>query len=154
MPLVQIFEHPFSAFLRDPRRIIADLKRGDVLLRRRGRPALRLSQAERDEDRAAAFTALARLLRRLAVADPAAMHDALVEAFPWATFLPESDQTEFATELGRILLASGELDTFASAAQAIREWRATAEVHADPSLARSLRETLEAAGGRVTAPPP
>ena len=52
-----------------------------------------------------------------------------------------------------MVTAAAELDNVAPLTQLLREWRATAEVHADPELARRLRRKLEANGDAVAAPP-
>jgi hypothetical protein len=150
---MRVVEHPFSDLLRSPKRVVRDLADGDVLLRRRGAPALRLSQADRDDDRTAAFDALARLLRNLAAHSSDAMADAALEAFAWLEFLPEADQAAFLAELPRTLLASAEIDSYTPVSQMLAEWRATAEVHADPKLARRLGRPVDADGDRVAAPP-
>jgi Family of unknown function (DUF6247) len=149
---MRVVEHPFSDLLRSPKRVVRDLADSDVLLRRRGAPALRLSQADRDDDRTAAFDALARLLRNLAAHSSDAMAAAALEAFAWLEFLPEADQAEFLAELPRTLLASAEIDNYTPVSQMLAEWRATAEVHADPKLARRLGRPIDADGERVTAP--
>ena len=59
---MSVVERPFSEFLRQPNDVVAELAEHDVLLRRRNAPALRLSQADRDDDRSPAFEALSRLL--------------------------------------------------------------------------------------------
>lgn len=149
---MRVVEHPFSDLLRSPKRVVRDLADGDVLLRRRGAPALRLSQADRDDDRTVAFAALARLLRNLAARSSDAMADAALEAFAWLEFLPEADQAAFLAELPRTLLASAEIDNYTPVSQMLAEWRATAEVHADPKLARRLGRPVDADGDRVAAP--
>jgi uncharacterized protein DUF6247 len=73
-------------------------------------------------------------------------------AIPWATLLPKRDRMEFVDELSRTLLAASALDNYAPVAQLLREWTATAEVHADPRLARRLRAAIVADGGLVRAP--
>ena len=45
-----------------------------------------------------------------------------------------------------------ELDNFAPLAQLVDEWRATAEIHADPKLARRLRRPIAPAGDLVARP--
>jgi hypothetical protein len=149
---MRVVEHPFSDLLRSPKRVVRDLADGDVLLRRRGAPALRLSQADRDDDRTAAFDALARLLRSLAAHSSDAMAAAALEAFAWLELLPEADQAAFLTELPRTLLASAEIDNYTPVSRMLTEWRATAEVHADPKLARRLGRPIDAEGKRVPAP--
>src|SRR2546425_923405 len=67
---MRVTERPFSDLLRRPKDVTTDVEEGDVLLRRRDEPDLRLSRADRDADRAAAFAALGRTLRNLAVHSP------------------------------------------------------------------------------------
>ena len=142
----------FSEFLRQPDEVVADLADHDVVLRRRNAPALRLSEAEREEERDEAFDALARLLRNLLIHRPAGLESTIDEAFPWATFLPRQDRKLFIDELTRTLLAVSTIDNFAPVGQLLREWKATAEIHADPRLARRLRRRVDADGEAVQAP--
>jgi hypothetical protein len=150
--LVRVIERPFSDLLRHPNDVAADLEDGDVLLRRRDEPDLRLSLADREAERAEAFAAVARALRNLAVHSPSALADALGDAFPWLEFLPAGDRREFVDEFTRVVTAAAAVDNLTPLAQLIREWRATAEVHADPKLARRLGRALQAAGEPVRSP--
>lgn len=120
--------------------------------RRRNAPPLRLSDAARDEDRALAFDAAARLLRNLLVHSAAGLPAAVADVFPWSAFLPKADRTTFVDELGRTLVAASAIDNYAPVTQILREWRATAEIHADPRLVRRLRTPIAASGDRVTVP--
>jgi hypothetical protein len=95
---------------------------------------------------------LACLLRNLLAHDRSGLAEALDEVFPWATLLPARDRAAFADELTRTLVATSAIDNFAPLARMLREWRATAEIHADPRLARRLRRPTTASGERVTAP--
>lgn len=72
--------------------------------------------------------------------------------FPWATLLPKRDRVTFVGELGRTLVAASALDSYAPVAQLLQEWRATAEIHADPRRARRLRTAIAADGDLVVAP--
>jgi hypothetical protein len=83
---------------------------------------------------------------------PAGLDEAVDEVFPWASLLPKRDRTAFVEELARTLVAASALDNYAPVAQLLREWRATAEIHADPRLARRLRIAIEAEGGLVAMP--
>ena len=67
-------------------------------------------------------------------------------------FLPSGARNRFAEELTRTLLAAASVDLYTSVAQLVREWKATAEIYADPELARQLTEPLEAAGDIVAVP--
>lgn len=149
---VRVTERPFSDLLRHPNDVAGDLEEGDVVLRRRDEPDLWLSRADREEARAEAFAAVTRAFRNLAVHSPDALAAALGEAFSWTEFLPVRDRRRFVEEFSRVVTAAAELDNVAPLTQLLREWRATAEVHADPALARRLRRKLEAAGGPVALP--
>lgn len=147
-----MIERPFSDLLRKPKEVTDDLEQGDVLLRRRDEPDLRLSRADREAERADTFSAIGRALRNLAVHSPTALGDALGDAFPWVEFLPAADRRLFLDEFSRVVAAAAALDDYEALSQLVREWRATAEVHADPKLARRLRRAVVAAGEPITAP--
>ena len=78
---------------------------------------------------------------------------ALLDAFAWARFLPSDARDHFARELTETLLAAATGDVYAPMAQLVREWRATAEIHADPELRRWLTGSMQAAGDAVPRPP-
>jgi hypothetical protein len=149
---MSVVERPFSEFLRQPKDVVAELAEHDVLLRRRNAPALRLSQADRDDDRSEAFEALSRLLRNLAVHNPAALDEAVDDAFGWVTFLPKPDRSLFVEDLTRTLIGAAAVENYSPVAQLLREWKATAEIHADPALARRLRKAIDADGKQVAVP--
>jgi hypothetical protein len=70
-------------------------------------------------------------------------------AMPWARFLPEADLPALATDL--IEAAASEKHAPERLAAVLREWRATAEVYADPAEADRLRQALrEANEGKAT----
>jgi len=66
--------------------------------------------------------------------------------------LPKADRKLFVEELTRTLVDAAAVENYSPVALLLREWSATAEVHADPALARRLRGPIEAAGEPVTAP--
>ena len=145
---MRLIERPFSDLLRKPKEVTDDLDEGDVLLRRRDEPDLRLSRADREAQRGDTFSAIGRALRDLAVHSPAAFAD----AFPWLEFLPAADRRLFLDEFSRVILAASAFDDYETLSQLVREWRATAEVHADPKRARRLRRGVTATGDPVFAP--
>jgi hypothetical protein len=149
---MRVIERPFSDLLRHPKAVTGDVEEGDVLLRRRDEPDLRLTRADREAERAVAFAAFGRTLRNLAMHNPKALDEALGDAFPWLEFLPPADRRAFIEEFSRVAVAAAALDSYGPLSQLIREWRATAEVHADPALARRLRRPIAAAGARVERP--
>ena len=75
-----------------------------------------------------------------------------MDAFAWAKFLPSDARDRFAQELTDTLLAAATVDVYAPVAQLVREWRATAEIHADPELLRQLTGAVQAAGDAVPRP--
>jgi len=149
---MRVVERRFSEFLSQPNDVVAELGDHDVVLRRRNAPALRLSKADRDEERDEAFDALARLLRNLLVHSPSSLDATVDQVFPWATFLPRQDRRAFIGELTQTLVAVSTIDNYAPVGQLLREWKATAEVHADPRLARRLRRRIDADGETVPVP--
>ena len=149
---MRVIEHPFSDLLRRPKDVTSDVDNGDVLLRRRDEPDLRLSRADREAEKIEAFAAMARAFRNLAVHNMGALDTALNDAFAWLEFLPVPDRRVFVAEFARVVEAAATLDNYAPLSQLLREWRATAELHADPKLARRLRRPLEAAGEPVQRP--
>lgn len=151
-PGVRVIERPFSEFLRQPNQVIADLADHDIVLRRRNAPALRLSEADREEDRHDAFAMLARLLKSSLAHSPAGLETAIDEAFPWAMFLPRRDRNEFVDQLTRTLLGISMIDDFAPVGRLLREWKVAAEINADQPLARRLRSGLDASGDSVPSP--
>jgi hypothetical protein len=149
---MRVTERPFSDLLRHPNDVSIDVDKGDVVLRRRDAPDLRLTRADRDADRTAAFLALGRTFRNLAVHHPGVLDGALGDAFPWLELLPAPDRQAFVEEFTRVAVAAGDLDVYGPLSQLIREWRATAEIHADPGLAERLRQAVMADGERVVPP--
>lgn len=68
---------------------------------------------------------------------------ALACEYPWLEHLPERDRAEFLADVidvGRISADEAVLD------QTIREWKATAEIYADPEVLRELTRPLVDAG--------
>lgn len=150
---MRVIERSFSDLLRHPNDVAADLESGDVLLRRRDEPDLRLTLAGRDAERSDVFRMLAHSFRNLAVHSPSVLDSAVLDAFAWSEFLPAKDRRAFLDEFSRTLIASAEMDTYGHLAQVVREWRATAEIHAQPGLAKRLRMRVKATEGRAIAAP-
>jgi hypothetical protein len=85
------------------------------------------------------------------VHNPTALTKALGEAFPWMEFLSAADRRLFVDEFSRVVAAAA-LDSYGPLSRLVREWRATAEICADPKLARRLRRAIDADGDPVAAP--
>ncbi|WP_092601274.1 DUF6247 family protein [Actinopolyspora xinjiangensis] len=146
-------EVQWSELQRDPRSVAERAEQGAVRVRRRGRAPLLLLQEEEvavaSEGAVTAARAMRNMLHHL---DSTGIAEMLAETFPWTDVLPEEDRHRFATEFTRAFETAAELERWNVLAQTIREWRATAAVHADPELHRALSEPLEEDHGAV--PPP
>jgi len=55
-------------------------------------------------------------------------------------------------EFSRVVTGAAALDNYMPLNQLLREWRATAEAHADPKLARRLRRAIDTDGESVARP--
>ena len=77
----------------------------------------------------------------------------MCEAYPWTEYLPDEERTQFVEEFARELAAAASVGDFKPVAQFLHEWKATAEVYADPELLRLLSGPTEVThGGRVPRP--
>jgi hypothetical protein len=73
----------------------------------------------------------------------------LLQAMPWASSLPEDSLSRLVSELAEA--AAGGEHAPERLAALMREWRATAEIYADPAEAERLRQALrEANEGKAT----
>lgn len=73
----------------------------------------------------------------------------LLQAMPWARSLPEDDLSKLVSELAEAAASGAHAPERLAAL--IREWRATAEIYADPAEAERLCQALrEASEGKAT----
>ena len=70
----------------------------------------------------------------------------------WVDVMPECDRRLFAEQMSYLMAEAAESDDLAPVEQALREWRATAEIYADPVLSLRLSGPLVAKGPRVPRP--
>jgi hypothetical protein len=99
-----------------------------------------------------AFTAaraLRNVLIHLPLEDAAA---ALTEEFPWLTLLPREELPHFIADFTRSAQIAAEVGQWSVLAEAVREWKATAAVYADPLLLRQLTDPLTEDHGPVPGP--
>ena len=146
-------EVQWSELQRDPKGVAALADRGDVRVRRRDGAALLLTREDRANTTAEGAVAAARALRNLlAHLDPQIAAAALVDEFAWADFLPQRDRAQFVMDFVRAFQASAEVGQWTPLAQTVREWKATATVHADPQLVEQLSSPLNDDFGPVPDP--
>ena len=146
-------EATLTDFLRDPNAVVERLEHGDVVLHRRNAADLRLSLESRGDSITESVGVLAGILS-IALTDGRVRSRMRTgaAAIPWLAFLPETERELFLAEFLRVAKASAELGVLTPMAQLLREWRATAAIHAEPGLAAELRRPLAGNGRRVPAP--
>lgn len=142
--MVSTVSVPFSELLRQPTETTGRLAEvRSMRLSRRDAEDLVLMYAHRAEAESLAIEATSRMLAQLSRLHPELIIDLIPSVLPWATFLPAEDLGEFAVEFVTVAEAASSIGNPAPLAQLLTEWRHTAEVHADPDLARALtREDL------------
>lgn len=146
-------EVQWSELQRDPKAVAALADRGDVRVRRRDGAALLLTREGRVSSTADGAVMAARALRNLLVhMGPQAAAAALIDEFPWSDVLPEQDRAQFVTDFVRAFQASAEMGQWTLLSQTVREWKATAAVHADPALVQQLSVPLDDDFGVVPDP--
>lgn len=146
-------EVQWSELQRDPKAVAALADRGDVRVRRRDGAALLLTREDRASSTADGAVMAARALRNLLVRmGPQAAATALIDEFPWSDVLPEHDRAQFVTDFVRAFQASAEMGQWTLLSQTVREWKATAAVHADPALVQQLSGPLDDDFGVVPDP--
>jgi hypothetical protein len=141
-------EIPFSQLLQHSKETVARLEgsqsRRMRLVRRDGEDLI-LESARRAEAEAEGVLVTTRLLARLLSTDASVLLTAFPEVFPWVRFLPEMDAQAFVKEFTETARACAELGSLAALGPVIEAWRATAEIHADPELLKSLTTPLDGA---------
>jgi len=137
---MSLAEHTFTHMLRNSGEVLAEVEHRDVVLHRRDGEDLFLGLRSREESVRDALGVLARLLLAASV-DPDTRQrvaGALSGSLPWTTFLPGDEREEFFEALTAMVAACVEVDIFEPLAHLIEGWRATAEIHANPELAKVL----------------
>ena len=146
---MSLVEHTFTHMLRNSGDVLAEVEHRDIVLRRRDGEDLFLGLRSREASVRDALGMLARLLLAASVDSKTreSVAGALSASLPWTTFLPADERAEFFDALASTAAACVEVDTFEPLAHLLEGWRATAEIHANPELAKLLR--VERAGPPV-----
>ncbi|MGA5823139.1 hypothetical protein ACPC54_35410 [Kitasatospora sp. NPDC094028] len=145
---------PFSELLHHP---AATTRRLDAVralrLRRRDADDLALMRVDQLERDATVVDFTSRLLAGLVrTGNTAVLRQALPEALPWITFLPDEDVDTLLAELVDTARGAVALDNLAPIALLLTQWKHSAEVYADPALHVIL--TREPEGDLGAVPPP
>ena len=142
----ELQEVQWSELQRDPRGVAALADSGDVRVRRRDGATLLLTREDRVTAACEGAIAAARALRNVLThlsAEQAA--EAISDEFPWLALLPPTDVPLFVRDFVKAAQISAELGQWGVLGQTLREWKATAAVHADPALRQELTRPLVAA---------
>lgn len=144
----------WSDFLREPTRVLPQIERGEeVILRRRDGGALRLA-LESEAQAAEVGTEIAALVlaKALPGMDLTFLAEVLRPRLPWTRFLPAPALEEFAREFAETLEACASIGNMNRISEVLSDWKATAEIYADPALASDLRRPLPGTDTRVPRP--
>ena len=149
-----VTEVQWSELRRDPKQVAQLADAGAVRVRRRdGAPLLLLREDRADVASEGSVTAARALLRNVLVhLPPDIAAQSLLDEFPWVECSPANEQAQFVRDFARAFQASAELGEWSVLAQTIREWRATAAIHSDPTLAAQLSGPVGGDFGPVPAP--
>lgn len=143
-------------FLREPKKVLRMVDKQDIVLRRRNKPSLRLSLESRNEGSSAGTEIAAHVLADAMAAVPeipSHLPDILTRRYPWMRFLPVDARGEFAREFIETVQSCAAIGNSARLDEMLHAWKATAEIHADPTLHAQLTRPLPAsAGARVPRP--
>jgi hypothetical protein len=147
-------EVPFSELLHHPAATADRLNRVRALrLRRRDASDLALMRVEQSEQEEVVVDFTSRLMASLVrTTDGAAFRQAVTDALPWTTFLPEQDVDNFLHELVAVAQGSAALENLSPLAILLTQWRNSAEVHANPGLLTILTKEFESDFGPVPRP--
>ncbi|WP_405167517.1 hypothetical protein OG203_22090 [Nocardia sp. NBC_01499] len=134
---------PFSDLIRKQTSVFPALDDADVILERRDAENLVLSRSERFEAKETAIRLLARTIAIIAKTNRSLAEEVFSEELPWLKWLPETGRTEAVNELLDHLIAGADTGLFTPFARDLVAWQHTAEIYAQPELARHLTGTFE-----------
>ena len=149
---------PLATFIRDYANVLDQVEAADaevVLERRSGRASFVVAPLRRVQSDRHAMEAVTRVLRH-ALADKAlekSLAVGILETFPWVTFLPAAEQTQFESAVLETLRGCAALGRFTAFEDLVDSWRVTAEIWSDPASARRLLAPIVAPHGGAVADP-
>ena len=147
-----VTEVPYSSFLRGPSEVLPALEHGDVQLDRRDAEALVITRARRYRAAMRGTSLASAMVRDLAKNDAALAAKLLAEQLPWLAWMPRGEQEGCLADILTNLAAGSETGTFEPFARSLAEWEHTAEVWADPELAKRLSFELPGDGKTIPRP--
>ncbi len=125
-----------TEMLRESGRVLEAAEQGhDVLLKRRDGADMVLVEASREEGIRDGLKTAASLLLAVLSTGPAseALKDRAVDLMPWLAVLPDEYRVQFLREFARAAAAAVDSGEFTHLSAFSRDWRATAQLYANPA---------------------
>ena len=145
-----------TEFLRRPKQVLLRVDKQDVVLvRRGGKPAIRLSLESRALAASSGIEIAADLLADAVLAVPEVpdrLAELLKRRFPWVRLLPLDARVTFVREFVETLQACASVRNPSCLDELLGDWKATAAVYADSALAAELHRPLPGTSVRVHRP--
>jgi hypothetical protein len=139
---MSVGEVPFSDIQNKGKATLAEWQRSGArplrVTRRDDEDLVLMTAVRADQEREVLAAATAMVDALLHSDDRVLVRKVVAAAFPWVSYLSGEEVADFVDELIASLRAGSSLDNPAPPARTIETWRHTAEVYADPDLARIL----------------
>nr|WP_063886882.1 hypothetical protein [Rhodococcus sp. LB1] len=153
---MSVGEVPFSDIQNKGKATLSEWQRSGArplrVTRRDDEDLVLMTAVRADQEREVLAAATAMVDALLHSDDSALVRKVVAAAFPWVSYLSAEEFADFVDELIASLRAGSSLDNPAPPARTIETWRHTAEVYADPELARILSMPSEGDFGAVPVP--
>ncbi len=153
---MSVGEVPFSDIQNKGKATLSEWQRSGArplrVTRRDDEDLVLMTAARADQEREVLAAATAMVDALLHSDDGALVRKVVAAAFPWVSYLSGEELADFVDELIASLRAGSSLDNPAPPARTIETWRHTAEVYADPELARILSTPSTGDFGAVPVP--
>jgi len=153
---MSVGEVPFSDIQNKGKATLAEWQRSGArplrVTRRDDEDLVLMTAVRADQEREVLAAATAMVDALLHSDDGVLVRKVVAAAFPWVSYLSGEEVADFVDELIASLRVGSSLDNPAPSARTIETWRHTAEVYADPDLARILSAPSEGDFGVVPVP--
>jgi hypothetical protein len=143
---------PYSSFLRGPASVLPRLDDADVVLERRDEENLVLTTLRRFAAREEGAALAGRLIAKMIEKDRSMIDELLGSEFPWMRWLPDEEKDLALADIIGELVAGAESGSLEPFDRAVNEWRDTAVIWSDPSLAERLRHPFVGDGEVLVRP--
>lgn len=135
-------EHTLSYMLRNSGTVLEEAQHQDVVLTRRDGEDLFLTPLARHHGVQESLGIFARLVRTALqhTETRVAIGQWLFDELAWTTFLPDNEREQFLDEFVRTTVACVQTEDYEPLLRTLGDWKATAEIYANPAVKRVLDE--------------